>query len=235
MLTFQAPTLAWDGYAPPVVVLDKDDVLHPATPYFNRVLAPYYVQHLGVHPDDAVAEVEAAYHATGDCINYLIEHGGLHGAWDTANRHRLFAESNALALQYVTPNPALSEVMAELADHGVVFAVLTHNYTHNARAVLEKMQLARFVRPSLVLGHECLAGASKTNLSAGLMLESRLQALAPHAPRVLLDDSANNMRPLPALGWHGVWIGEGQTPPPGAHTVKPDVVTALHTLRSALM
>lgn len=198
---------------PPVVVLDMDEVLYPQLTTFFEIMGGWYIQHGKANPRNAARMARLGFETDGCSVAYLARIAGLDEAWRVEQYSIICNTCNDAIMATLVPDAELLEQMDALHRAGVVFALLTHNYTPHALRVIERMKLTPYLDARRVMGDGCLGKERrKYSIDGYLALEERLPQ---GGLRVMFDDQVRNLTPLADLadrGWSGRLIGTAQLP-----------------------
>lgn len=188
-----------------VWLFDLDNTLHDASwrifPHINRSMTEYVMVELGLDEAKASDLREYYWHRYGATLQGLVRHHGTHPAHFLRQTHA-FADLGAMLLY----ERALSSALRRLPGKKIIFSNGPHHY---AEAVLAHMGIRRYFDAVFAIEHARFS--PKPGLTAFHRLLHRHQLVPEQC--ILVEDTAENLRPARRLGMGTVLVSPKVTLP----------------------
>jgi len=200
------------------LIFDLDDTLYPpGNGLWDEIgerINRFMMERIGIDPA-RVNDVRRQYYQTyGTSLRGLM----INYPQMSPDDYLAFIHAVDLA-RYITPNPALDEMLAALPQPKSIF---TNADVNHANRVLARLGVARHFETIVdirAMGFE--------NKPLSQAYQALLKCInAQPADCILIEDSVRNLRPAHALGMTTILVGDGSTPDP---TVDFRVETILET------
>lgn len=207
----------------PTWLFDLDNTLHDAShaifPSINRQMADYIERHLNLDADSAQALRQRYWQHYGATLLGLMRHHG-------TSPDEFLRETHCLANidRMVVYQRALRAMLRKLPGRRIIFTNGPRNY---ALQVLSAMRMDNAFDD--VFSIERMRYEPKPGLKAfrHLLADHRLRA----RDCILVEDSAQNLRPAKQLGMRTVWISQSLRTPPHVDLRLPNVLMLARATR----
>ncbi|MBA3947596.1 MAG: pyrimidine 5'-nucleotidase [Herpetosiphonaceae bacterium] len=208
------------------ILFDLDNTLYPAScglvPHVEQRIARFVMEHMQVNEATALEMCQSYYVTYGTTLQGLQTHFGVAEPEAFVNYiHDIAVE------EFITPNPKLTEMLAELPVRKIIFTNSVHDY---AERVLEHMGIRDQFERIFDVRYFKLVGkpepANYTHILDWLELSGE--------EVMMIEDSAVNLLPAKALGMTTILVDETLANPAGADYHVHNIIPALEIARQLL-